>query len=94
MKVRCIKECWDSKRNRHYYPGDQDDIDPLEPIAQKFDFPPGTTVYYKQPGSKTEPARSTTRIVSGAVLKPPEPPKAAEAQPEPPKARRQKAEQE
>lgn len=72
MIVKCIKECWDSKRNRHYYMGDQDDIDPKEPIAMYFSFPAGTEVYFKKPGSKTEPAKETVRIVPGAVAKKPE----------------------
>ena len=86
MIVKCIRECWESKRNRHYYMGDQDDIDPLEPIAANFAFPAGTEVYYKKPGNKKEPAKSTTRIVPGAVAKKPEePPK--EETPETPEER-------
>lgn len=67
MIVKCIRKCWDSNRNRQYFPGDQDEIDPLEPIASNFDFPPGTEVYFKQRGTKTTPAISTTRIVPGQV---------------------------
>jgi hypothetical protein len=39
----------------------------LEPIAGNFDFPPGTEVYWKKPGTKNTPAISTTRIVPGNV---------------------------
>ena len=65
MDVVCEKGCWDAKRNRKYYPGDRDDIDPLEPIAGNFIFPEGTEVYWKKPGTATTPATSTTRIVGG-----------------------------
>ena len=68
MVVTCNRRCWDSTRNRRYHPGDQDDIDPLEPIAGCFDFPPGTEVYWKKPGTKTTPAESTTRIVGAAIV--------------------------
>ena len=61
MIVKCNKECWDSKRARHYVPGDQDDIDPLEPVAMYFDFPAGTKVYHKKDGIET------TRISTGPV---------------------------
>ena len=67
MIVTCNARCWDSGRNRKYYPGDQDDIDPLEPIALYFNFPPGTEVYFKQRGNKTTPVKETTRIVPGKV---------------------------
>ncbi|MDD2657197.1 MAG: hypothetical protein PHD04_00865 [Candidatus Pacebacteria bacterium] len=67
MIVKCNRPCWDAKRNRKYFHGDQDDIDPLEPIAGNFDFPPGTEVYYKKPGNKNTPAMSSTRIVPGQV---------------------------
>lgn len=67
MLVRCNTKCWDSKRNRRYHPGDQDDIEPLEPVAMYFDFPPGTEVYDKKRGNKTTPAKDTTRIVPGKV---------------------------
>jgi len=68
MIVKCIKDCFDSKRNRRYFAGDQDDVDPLEPVAMYFEFPVGTEVYFKQRGTKTTPAVSTTRIVGGAVV--------------------------
>ena len=32
--------------------GDQDDIDPMEPVAMYFDFPAGTKVYDKKKGSR------------------------------------------
>ena len=72
MIVRCNMECYDSKRSRKYYRGDQDDVDPLEPLAMYFDFPPGTTVYCKIKGTKDTPARSSTRVVPGLVAKEPE----------------------
>jgi len=37
--VKCIRRCWDGKKARRYYPGDQDDIDPASPIAKYFEFP-------------------------------------------------------
>lgn len=53
MIVRCIRECWDSSIPRHYVPGDQDDIDPMNPIAKYFEgWPPGTKVYFKEPANK------------------------------------------
>jgi hypothetical protein len=67
MIVKCNRKCFDSVKCRHYYPGDQDDINPLDPIAGHFDFPPGTEVYFKQRGTKTTPAISTTRIIPGLV---------------------------
>ena len=67
MIVKCNRKCWDSKRSRQYYPGDQDDIDPLEPIAMYFDFPPGTEVYYKPKAGSKKPVAATTRIVPGLV---------------------------
>ena len=39
MIVKCIRRCWDGKKARRYYPGDQDDIQPGDPIAKYFDFP-------------------------------------------------------
>jgi hypothetical protein len=50
MIVKCNTRCWDSKRCILYYPGDQNDIDPLEPVAKYFDFPAGTVVYDKKNG--------------------------------------------
>jgi hypothetical protein len=68
MIVRCTRKCWDSTKCRHYYPGDQDEIDPLAPIAMYFDFPPGTEVYHKLRGNKTTGAKETTRIVPGNIV--------------------------
>jgi hypothetical protein len=69
--VRCVQECWDSKRNRHYVRGDQDSIDPLEPVAKYFEgWAPGTEVYCKIPGTKTTPAMSSTRIIPGMKAEP------------------------
>lgn len=67
MIVKCNRRCWDSKRGKRYHIGMEDDIDPLEPIAMYFDFPPGTEVYWKKPGGKTGSSISTTRIVPGLV---------------------------
>jgi len=39
MIVKCIRRCWDGKKARRYYPGDQDDINPGDPIAKYFDMP-------------------------------------------------------
>lgn len=39
MIVKCIRRCWDGKRARRYYPGDQDDIQPGDAVAKYFDFP-------------------------------------------------------
>ena len=67
MIAKCLRKCWDSGRSRQYYPGDQDDINPLEPIAMYFEFPPGTEVYHKESGTKNKAAKSTTRIIPGLV---------------------------
>lgn len=68
MIVKCIHECFDSKRARRYYPGDQDNIDPKEPVAKYFEgFPPGTEVYFKEPGSKTKPIKEGFRVIPGKV---------------------------
>jgi len=48
FKVKCIRECWDSKTKIHYVPGDEALINPIDPVAKYFKgFPPGTEVYYK-----------------------------------------------
>lgn len=39
MIAKCTRRCWDGKKARRYYPGDQDDIDPKSPIAKFFDIP-------------------------------------------------------
>jgi hypothetical protein len=39
MIAKCIRRCWDGKRARRYFPGDQDDIDLLNPVAKYFDIP-------------------------------------------------------
>jgi hypothetical protein len=44
-----------------------DDIDPLEPVAKYFSFPPGTEVYHKEPAGTRKAPLVTTRIVPGAV---------------------------
>ena len=71
MIVKCNTRCWDAKTCKRYYPGDQDNIDPLDPIAAYFDFPPGTEVYCKIRGKGRvgEPI-ITTRIVPGLPAKP------------------------
>jgi len=62
--VRCIERCWDSKKCRLYYPGDQDEVNPMDPIAKYFEgWPPGTEVYTKSKGI------SGTRIVPGKIKK-------------------------
>ena len=67
--VRCVQDCWDSKRNRYYVRGDQDSVDPLEPLAKYFEgWAPETEVYHKIPGTKTTPSRETTRIIPGKVV--------------------------
>ena len=50
MVVTCKRQCFDGQRCIRYYPGDQDDIDPLSPIAMYFSFPSGTRVYCKKRG--------------------------------------------
>ena len=51
MIVKCAERFFSNSRKRLYYPGDQDDIDPLEPIAKYFEgWPPGTEVYTKSKG--------------------------------------------
>lgn len=70
MIVKCNKICWNSEKGIKYHVGDQDDIDPLSPIASYFDFPEGTEVYYKTKGKSPDkegkggtPNIETTRIV-------------------------------
>jgi hypothetical protein len=75
MIVKCHTECFDSKRCRKYFRGDQDDVDPLEPLAMYFTFPPGTTVYHKikgKSGPNGTPNIETTRVVPGGEKKEPE----------------------
>lgn len=70
MIVKANKIAWDGVKCRKYHPGDQDDIDPLSPIAMYFDFPEGTEVYCKIKGKAHDkdgkggtPNIETTRIV-------------------------------
>lgn len=72
MIVKCNKRCFDSKRCILYVPGDQDDINPLDPISMYFDFPPGTVVYHKYLDKKKKWVY-TTNVVPGKVAPPPEP---------------------
>jgi hypothetical protein len=58
-RAKCIQECFDGARALKYMTdggkdkdGFYDDIDPLEPIAQYFEFPPGTVKYVKILGNK------------------------------------------
>ena len=58
--VRCVQPCWDSNKTRFYYPGDQDEIDPLNPVAKYFEgWPPGTEVFTKAKG------QSGTEVIKG-----------------------------
>lgn len=71
MIAVCHTRCFDSVKCTRYYPGDQDDVDPLSPIALYFDFPEGTEVYHKikaAKGSNKAPIE-TTRIVGGEIKK-------------------------
>jgi hypothetical protein len=69
MRAQCIQECWHSTKCIKYTPeGGQDgfyeDIDPLDPIAQYFAFPPGTVKYIKYLGNKQakrDPVETTIR---------------------------------
>jgi hypothetical protein len=75
MIVRCIRECWYAKRARHYLPGDQDDIDPRDPVAKYFTgFPPGTEVYFKESADKKANKKIVQgfRKVPGEVIEPAE----------------------
>jgi len=66
--VKCINECVDSTKSRHYYPGDTDDLDPMSPVASHFEgWPPGTEIYCKVRGNKTTPAMGGTRIIPGVA---------------------------
>jgi len=72
--VKCIQRCYDGKRMRRYYPGDTDNIDPLEPVAQYFEgFAPGTVVYSKIRGSKVKVIVETTKTIPGGVAPKEEP---------------------
>lgn len=58
--VRCIQQFFDSERNRLFYPGNEAEIDSLEPAAKYFEgWPDGTKVYTKEKG------KEGTRIVTG-----------------------------
>lgn len=49
--VRCIKECWDSKRCIKYFRGDMQTLDSMEPVAMYFEeWPTGIPVYAKEKG--------------------------------------------
>lgn len=62
QEVNCVQRCWDSKTKRLYYPGDVDDINPLDPVAKYFDgFKPGTEVYTKKNG------KEGTKIIPGGI---------------------------
>lgn len=65
--VRCIKGgARDGKTGVYYHNGDEDWIDPLDPIAQYFDgWTPGTEVYLKTRGDKNNDPVVGTRIVPG-----------------------------
>lgn len=48
--AKCVEQCWDGVRCRLYYPGDQDDIDPMSPISMYFEFiDPFDGPRYKKP---------------------------------------------
>lgn len=67
IAVRCALPCWCSHRTIKYYPGDTDNIHPLEPIGQKFTgWPPGTVVYHKVRGMEG------TRVIPGGTPVEPE----------------------
>lgn len=69
IEATCKQRCFCSTRRRRYWPGDIDDIDPLEPVAQYFTFPPGTEVYIKKRTGRGGEPKSTTMIVPGAIEK-------------------------
>lgn len=89
MDVLCNREYWDSKRLFYFHVGDSANIDPLEPAAVYFDFPPGTEVAVKIKGqrasgvNKGSPSYMSTRIVPGKVEaeKKPEPEKVVKPKP-------------
>lgn len=71
MKAKCLQECYDGKKCWKYTPDGGEnkdgiyDVDPLEPIAQYFEFPPGTVKYHKIPGNvkdKTKPQETTIKV--------------------------------
>jgi hypothetical protein len=47
MIAKCVRRCWDGKKARRYYPGDQDDINKTDPIAKFFQFEEETEVEAK-----------------------------------------------
>ncbi|MFA5322334.1 MAG: hypothetical protein WC373_06630 [Smithella sp.] len=76
MLAQCIQECFHGQKcikyttdggpnNDGFY-----DIDPLDPIAQYFSFPPGTLKYEKVPGDKKtgkDPVERTV-VVGGEMV--------------------------
>jgi hypothetical protein len=60
FEVTCSDKFWDSRSGRLYYPGNREMVDPLSPMANKFEgWPPGTVVYAKVKGV------NGTRVVPG-----------------------------
>lgn len=75
MKARCLQECYHGASAWKYTPegGDNQDgiydVDPLDPIAQYFEFPEGTEKYHKVFGTVIE-GEEIPEITDGAPAKP------------------------
>ena len=77
MQARCIQECFHGPKAIKYYPdggpagdGFYDDIDPLDPISQYFEFPKGTKKYVKVLGktpTKKDPV-GTQNVVKTVIV--------------------------
>lgn len=72
--VTCVRRCRDGKTAKRYFPGDTDNIDPMDPIAMYFDgWADGTEVYHEIKGNKLRDKQITTRIVGKVAAKIPAP---------------------
>jgi hypothetical protein len=77
MRAQCIQECWHGPKCIKYTPdGGKDgdgyyDIEPLDPIAQYFEFPVGTVKYCKKLGKKKEGIANEETTIKVAGEDPP-----------------------
>jgi hypothetical protein len=71
MKAQCIQECWHGTLCIKFTPDggpNKDgvyDVDPLDPIAQYFEFPKGTVKYQKVLGKRGKEENKETTITVG-----------------------------
>ena len=72
MIAICVQRCRDGKASRRYGNkdiGKQFDIDPMDPIAQYFQFPEGTEKYDKKAGTVIQGATQDVVLPSDTVKK-------------------------